>query len=369
MVNIDTKDAINDMKVDIVPGTQNQPRVYLETKYSKGTNKTFMPQIGLGTWLSPPGIIDLLFIVIYGCICICVGKVEKAVEVALTVGYKHIDTAWVYGNEPEIGTALKKLNIARDKYFITSKLWNTMHNPALVVKSLKMSLKNLGLEYLDLYLIHWPMCFEEGNKEGLDPKLPKNPDGTVRFGKIWDIIDTYKAMEKCVELGLTKHIGLSNFNIKQIQIILDNCTIKPVMNQCESHPYLPQTEMINFLKDNGMYFTGYSPLGSPKRPSSLGQNLPILMEDKSIINIAKDKGVTVANVLCKWQIQRGCIVIPKSVTPSRIKSNINIFGFELTQNEMNIINNINKKARYCYPQINIDGKLVARDKDHPYFPF
>ena len=184
------------------------------------------------------------------------------------------------------------------------------------------------------------------------------------------LLDTWRAMERAVELGLVKHIGLSNFNSKQIEYILDNCKIKPAVLQCEAHPYLNQNKLIKFCKERGIIFTGYSPLGSPGRPSNWDFTVPALMENELIVGLANKYKVSPAQICIRYQIDNGNIVIPKSVTPKRIFSNLNVWNFKLTKDELNKLNSLKVSVRYCSPKVTkSDGSRVWRDASHPHFPF
>lgn len=203
----------------------------------------------------------------------------QAVKDAIDCGYRHIDCAHVYENEHEVGEAIKvKIEegvITREDIFITSKLWNTFHRPDLVRGALETTLSNLGLEYLDLYLIHFPTGFQEGG-----PLFPKNAKGETAFSLV-DYLDTWKEMENSVDAGLTKSIGVSNFNAKQIDRVVTNCRIKPVTNQVECHPYLTQVKLGEHCGDKGIILTAYSPLGSPARPWVKDDDW-VLMEDPKV---------------------------------------------------------------------------------------
>ncbi|CAD7005051.1 unnamed protein product [Ceratitis capitata] len=279
-----------------------------------------IPIIGLGTWGSPKG------------------EVVQAVKDAIDVGYRHIDCAHVYQNEDEVGEGIEtKINegaLKREELFVTSKLWNTFHKPELVRGALETTLKNLRLDYLDLYLIHWPMGYKEGG-----PLFPNDDVGNVLHSNV-DYVDTWKAMEKLVEDGLVKSIGVSNFNKRQIERVLEVATIPPVTNQIECHPYLTQES-------------------SPNRPWAKPED-PILLEDAKIVAIAKKYGKTPAQILIRYQVQRGNIVIPKSVTKSRIASNFDVFNFELSADDIATINSFN-----C------NGRFVPLDnhRTHPHHPF
>ncbi|XP_067008631.2 aldo-keto reductase family 1 member B1 [Anabrus simplex] len=304
----------------------------------KFNNGLEVPILGLGTWKSKPG------------------EVTQAVKDAIDVGYRHIDCALVYGNEPEVGQAIKtKIDegvVKRDDLFITSKLWNTFHKPELVIPALKQSLSNLGLEYLDLYLIHWPMAYKEG-----DDLFPEK-DGKTLYSDA-DYVDTWKEMEKAVKMGLTKSIGVSNFNSAQIQRILDVAEIKPVTNQVECHPYLNQKQLMDFCKSKDITITAYSPLGSPDRPWAKPDD-PQLMDDPKLKQVAEKYGKTPAQILLKYQIQRGNITIPKSVTKSRIEQNFKVFDFELSGEDMSYIDTFDCNGRVCH---------LNWIKDHKDYPF
>lgn len=312
-------------------------------------NGAKMPMIGLGTWKSEPG------------------KVKAAVASALNSGYRHIDCAAVYGNEAEVGEALTECfgagkAIAREDVFVTSKLWNTKHHPEDVEPSCRKSLQDLKLDFLDLYLIHWPHGFERG-----DIPFPKNEDGTVRYDYT-DYRETWRAMERLVEGGLVRAIGLSNFNSRQIDEIIAIATVKPAILQVESHPYLSQKALLTHCTARGVALTAYSPLGSPDRAWRQSHE-PVVLEEPVIRSLADKYGKSPAQVIIRWQVQRGVLVIPKSVTPSRIMENIQVFDFALTEEEMDQIGSLDKNWRYIVPMIEADGKMIPRDAGHPHYPF
>eukprot|EP00051_Salpingoeca_urceolata_P019488 m.285156 g.285156 ORF g.285156 m.285156 type:complete len:369 (+) comp19430_c6_seq9:3-1109(+) len=304
--------------------------------------------VGLGTWKSKPG------------------QVEAAVEHALESGYRHIDCAAVYGNEKEVGAALKKVFdkgvIKREDVWITSKLWNTKHAKEDVRPALVKTLEDLGLEYLDLYLIHWPHGFQAG-----DNPFPKDEQGNVLYSYT-PLMETWTAMEAVYEEGLVRNIGLSNFNSKQIQEIVDGGKVKPFALQVEVHPYLTQNKLIEFCKALDIKVTAYSPLGSPDRPwAKPGE--PSLLEDPKLKEIGDKYGKTPAQVAIRFQVDRGVAVIPKSVTPSRIEQNFNVFDFKLTDEDIATIESFNRPWRACVPMVEVDGKPVERDAKHPLYPF
>jgi diketogulonate reductase-like aldo/keto reductase len=275
--------------------------------YLKLNNGYRMPLIGLGTWKSEKGVVG------------------SAVKTAIGAGYRHIDCAHVYGNEAEIGEALDEVlsettNVSRRDLFITSKLWNTDHAPERVLPACKRTLKNLGLSYLDLYLIHWPVGFEYDG----DNTFPKHENGSMKYDTATHFTDTWKAMEELVKRGYVRSIGLSNFNASQVAEISAIATTQPAVNQVESHPYLPQEELRSkCLASSGVSLTAYSPLGSPDRPWATAED-PRLLEDPKLQEIAKTVDKTVAQVLLRFQVQRDVVAIPKSVTPSRIVENLQV---------------------------------------------
>ncbi|XP_048485895.1 aldo-keto reductase family 1 member B1 isoform X2 [Plutella xylostella] len=297
------------------------------------------PILGIGTWKSKPG------------------EVTQAVKDAIDIGYRHIDCAFVYGNEPEVGAAIAaKIQegvVKREDLFITSKLWNTFHRPDLVEGALRQTLANLQLEYLDLYLIHWPQAYKEDG-----PLFPTDSEGKIQFSEV-DYVDTWRAMEPLVSRGLVRSIGISNFNSKQVERLLKTATVKPVVNQVECHPYLNQSRLKAFCEARGIQLTAYSPLGSPDRPWARPGE-PLLLEDPKLKSIADRLGKTPAQILIRYQIDRGVIVIPKSVTRSRIASNFDVFDFKLSPEDLKLIDSFNNDERFV---------PMTASLGHKYHPF
>jgi len=276
------------------------------------------------------------------------GEVEIAVEEALKAGYRHIDCAFIYGNEKEVGMGIKASGVAREDIFVTSKLWITRLKPDMVETECRNTLGDLGLAYLDLYLIHWPCAMISCDSQGQD----------AVFDTSFTLLDTWKAMEKLVTLGLVKSIGVSNFNSDQLENICKNGSIKPVTNQVECHPFFNQSKLLAFCKERDVTLTAYSPLAralSGPKHGELG-----LLEQPKLQSIAEKYSKTAAQVALRWNIQRGIITIPKSVTASRIVENCQIFDFNLTDEEMREVDSLDCSERIFNPQ---------NWKDHPEYPF
>lgn len=285
-----------------------------------------IPLLGLGTWQSKPN------------------EAYEAVKLALEIGYRHIDCAFIYRNEEEVGKALKDFlgqpgAPKREELFITTKLWNTFHRPAAVKPAFEKSLANLGLDYIDLFLIHWPFAFIPGGD-----LFPKDAQGNIQEDQV-SFEETWKAVEDLLSTGQVKAIGVSNFNVAQLTRLLASAKVVPAVNQVELHPYLQQKELLEFCKSKGIMVTAYSPLGSPGRPSR-SDDQPVLLEDLKVQELAKKYNKTVSQILLRFHIENGVAAIPKSITPDRIKENFQVFDFKFTNEDRATLASLDKKFRF-----------------------
>jgi diketogulonate reductase-like aldo/keto reductase len=257
-------------------------------------NGVKMPQIGFGVFKVDEG-----------------ESVVKAVKKAIEVGYRSIDTAAIYQNEKGVGQAIRESGVPREELFITTKVWNADQGYHETMEAFQVSMDKLGLDYLDLYLIHWPM-----------PKVEK-------------YVETYQALEKLYKDGHIRSIGVANFQIPHLEKLLKECSVKPVINQVECHPYLTQNELKEFCQEYQIFLEAWGPLMQGGEALS----------DEIIKTIANKHKKTPAQVILRWHIQNQVIAIPKSVTPSRIEENFRVFDFELTSGEMKLINGLNRDQR------------------------
>ena len=248
-----------------------------------------IPQIGFGVYLIPPE------------------ETEKCVLEALKIGYRHIDTAHMYGNEKEVGSAIKKSGIPRNELFITSKLWITEYGEGITLSAIDKMLKRLDLEYIDLILLHFPFK---------------------------DYMGAYKDLEKAYEQGKVKSIGISNFENQKLEELCDSAKIKPVLNQIELHPYFQQNELRTRMEKYNTKTEAWAPLGHA---------LTNIFNEEIIKKLAEKYKKTPAQIILRWDIQRGIITIPKSQKPERMKENFEIFDFEMTEDEIKEIDALNGK--------------------------
>jgi diketogulonate reductase-like aldo/keto reductase len=285
-----------------------------------------MPMVGLGTWN------------------VSKEKVRPAVEHALLNGYSHIDCAHVYENEDAVGAAFHSVfseqGRNRDEVFITSKLWNNSHAKDNVLKACKQTLKDLQLEYLDLYLMHFGIASPAGM--GLEPL---DVNGVLVTEKI-SIRETWEAMEELVKLGLVKAIGVSNFTTPMLVDLLTYAKIVPAVNQIELHPYLQQTQLMEFCARYGISVTAYSPLGSE---TAMNHDKPVLRENETVMAIAKRHHVSSAQLLLQWGIQRGTVVLPRSASIEHIDENLAAFDVVLSDKEMIQLAALERGLRYVDP--------------------
>ncbi len=270
-------------------------------KTIKLNNGVLMPKFGLGVFRNPDG-----------------EATEKSVNWALDAGYRHIDTAMIYGNEKSVGTGIKASSVPRGDIFLTTKLWNDDIRQKRTREAFEESLERLQTNYVDLYLIHWPV----DNR-----------------------IEAYKEMEKLYSEGKIKAIGVSNFTINQLEELMKESSIIPAVNQIEVHPYLSNNEVVDFCQQKGIAITAYHPIGGGESD---------LLENNVLVQIAQKHNKSAAQIALRWNLQRDVIVIPKSVHQNRIIENIDIFDFNLTKDEMKEINNLNKNLRFGPDPDNFD---------------
>ncbi|XP_053261253.1 aldo-keto reductase family 1 member D1 isoform X2 [Podarcis raffonei] len=305
-----------------------------------------IPVIGLGTYSDPQTTPK--------------GTCAESVKTAIDAGYRHIDGAFVYYNEHEVGQAIREKisegKVKREDIFYCGKLWNTCHPPELVRPTLEKTLKTLQLDYVDLYIIELPMAFKPGERI-----YPRDENGKWMYHET-DLCATWEALEACKDAGLMKSIGVSNFNRRQLEMILNKPGLKhkPVSNQIECHPYFTQPKLLEFCKQHDIVLVGYSPLGTSRDESWVNVSSPPLLEDPVLKAIGEKYNKTAAQVALRFNIQRGVVVIPKSFTAERIRENFQIFDFSLADKEMKEIEALNKNIRYVE---------MLMWQDHPEYPF
>lgn len=297
-----------------------------------------MPIIGFGTYKSTEG------------------EAYKIVKEAIDVGYRHFDCAYYYENEDEIGAAFSEKiadgTVKRDDLFITTKLWNNFHAKELIVPMLKGQLKSLQLDYVDLYLVHWPFGFQ---KDVGPWPIDKGP---VAYSDV-DYLETWEGMEECVRQGLARSIGISNFNTEQITRLLNSAKIKPAVNQIEVNPNINQKKLIRFCKDRDIVITGFCPLGRMYAYGSPNIPKPTLLDDRVVAMGAKYKK-TAAQIILRYLVDLGITIIPKSSKRERMIENLAVFDFKLESLDIEYLDSLNRNVRICD---------FNEFKDHKYYPF
>jgi len=302
-------------------------------------NGDTMPMVGLGLW-----------------------KVDRAAAAALIrkavdVGYRHLDSACDYGNEAEVGegirAALASKLCSRDELWVTSKLWNTYHAKEHVRPALERTLRDLGLDHLDLYLVHFPIAqrfvpFERRYPPGwyFDPNAPQP---RMEFARI-PLAETWAAMEELVTAGLVRNIGVCNMGTALLRDLLSYAKVRPAVLQIELHPYLAQEKLLRFCGEHGIAVTGFSPLGAPSYvPLGMAKPEESVLEETVVKAAAEREGKTPAQVVLRWAIQRGTAIVPKTSRPERLIQNLSIFDFDLTAVEMEAISALNRNRRFNDP--------------------
>ncbi|WP_123042337.1 aldo/keto reductase [Cohnella candidum] len=262
-------------------------------------NGVDMPRLGLGVWRTQEG-----------------DEVERAVSSALNAGYRLIDTASMYGNEAGVGSAIRASGIARDKLFVTTKVWNNQQGYDSTLKAFEESNDKLGLDYVDLYLVHWPV--KEKYKE------------------------TYRALEELYDQGRVRAIGVSNFQAHHLEDLMGACRIKPMVNQIELHPLLTQKKLLMFCRKEGIQVQSWRPLMQGR------------LDVPAIAELASKYGKTPAQIILRWHLQQGVVTIPKSVNEARIRENADVFDFELAPEDMVLIDSLNEDRRFGADPDNFD---------------
>lgn len=299
------------------------------------------PLVGLGLWKIPNAA--------------TAGLVEQSIR----IGYRHLDAACDYGNEREAGAGLRAAIAAglcrREDLWVTSKLWNTYHAPEHVRPALERTLADLGLDYLDLYLVHFPIAqafvpFEERYPPGWFTDAG-NPDAGMELARV-PLADTWKALEDTVRAGLVRHIGVCNYGTALLQDLLNYATIRPSVLQIELHPYLTQQKLVRFCREKGIAVTGFSPLGALSYVQlGMAGSGDSVLDEPAVVAAARRLGKTPAQVVLRWGIQRGTAIVPKTERPDRLRENLALFDFALDDAEMRAIDALDQHRRFNDPGV------------------
>jgi diketogulonate reductase-like aldo/keto reductase len=289
---------VQEIKVEVRPGIADNSMQTTVEPVARLNNGVMIPRLGLGVYQSPPG-----------------QATQKAVEYALKIGYRHIDTARIYNNESDVGTALRKSGVKREDVFITTKLWNSDHGYETALKACDASLKRLGLKYLDLYLIHWPV-----------PEIRN---------------ESWQALAQLLKDGKCRSIGVSNYTIQHLTDLLEDTDVIPMVNQVEFSPFLYQKQLLDYCEKNKIQLEAYSPLTQGAK-----------LNHPKIQQIAKKHNKTAAQVLIRWVLQHNLVTIPKSVREERIKENSQVFDYNLTTEDMRILDSLDENFRNSWDPTN-----------------
>jgi diketogulonate reductase-like aldo/keto reductase len=289
---------VQEIKVEVRPGIADNSMQTTVEPVARLNNGVMIPRLGLGVYQSPPG-----------------QATQKAVEYALKIGYRHIDTARIYNNESDVGTAVRKSGVKREDVFITTKLWNSDHGYETALKACDASLKRLGLKYLDLYLIHWPV-----------PEIRN---------------ESWQALMQLLKDGKCRSIGVSNYTIQHLTDLLEDTDVIPMVNQVEFSPFLYQKQLLDYCEKNKIQLEAYSPLTQGAK-----------LNHPKIQQIAKKHNKTPAQVLIRWGLQHNLVTIPKSVREERIKENSQVFDYNLTTEDMRILDSLDENFRNSWDPTN-----------------